>query len=65
MKLLIQTAMIFFGTLLCAAVVALGEPGKAEVALVRGADRPEARSDFSGPFSWIRIASTQTGFGLR
>lgn len=29
MKLLIQTAMIFFGTLLCAAFVALGEPAKA------------------------------------
>jgi hypothetical protein len=32
MKLLIQSAMIFFGTLMVAALVALGEPA-------RGADR--------------------------
>jgi hypothetical protein len=31
MKLLLQTAMIFFGTLLAAALVALGEPASAEV----------------------------------
>ncbi|MFC5498309.1 hypothetical protein ACFPOE_12260 [Caenimonas terrae] len=30
MKLLIQSAMIFFGTLLAAAVVALGEPAQAD-----------------------------------
>lgn len=34
MKLLIQSAMIFFGTLMAAAVVALGEPAQADVALV-------------------------------
>lgn len=34
MKLLIQSAMIFFGTLMAAAVVALGEPERADVALV-------------------------------
>ena len=33
MKLLIQSAMIFFGTLMAAALVALGEPS-------RGAQRP-------------------------
>jgi hypothetical protein len=33
MKLLIQSAMIFFGTLMAAALVALGEPG-------RGTERP-------------------------
>jgi hypothetical protein len=33
MKLLIQSAMIFFGTLMTAALVALGEP-------VRGPERP-------------------------
>ena len=32
MNLLIQSAMIFFGTLMAAAVVALGEPAQAEVA---------------------------------
>ena len=31
MKLFIQTTMIFFGTLLAAALVALGEPATAEV----------------------------------
>jgi hypothetical protein len=31
MKLLVQSAMIFFGTLLAAALVALGAPGDAEV----------------------------------
>lgn len=29
MKLLIESAMIFFGTLLAAGLVALGEPGRA------------------------------------
>ena len=32
MKLMIQTAMIFFGTLMAAAVVALGKPAPAQVA---------------------------------
>jgi hypothetical protein len=31
MKLFVQTAIVFFGTLLAAALVALGEPGNAEV----------------------------------
>lgn len=34
MKLLLQTSMIFFGTLLAAALVALGEPGTAEVEMI-------------------------------
>jgi hypothetical protein len=33
MKLFFQTAVVFFGTLLAAALVALGEPGTAEVQL--------------------------------
>jgi hypothetical protein len=33
MKLLIQSAMIFFGTLMAAGVVALGEPAGAQVAV--------------------------------
>lgn len=37
MKLLIQSAMIFFGTLMAAAVVALGEPAKADIALAASA----------------------------
>ena len=31
MKLFVQTAFVFFGTLLAAALVALGEPGNAAV----------------------------------
>lgn len=34
MKLIVQTAIVFFGTLLAAALVAFGEPGQAEVAMV-------------------------------
>lgn len=37
MKLLVQSAMIFFGTLMAAAVVALGEPAKADIALAESA----------------------------
>jgi len=33
MKLLIQSAMIFFGTLMAAGLVALGEPAGAHVAM--------------------------------
>jgi hypothetical protein len=44
MKLLIQSAMIFFGTLMTAAVVALGEPTTsvavdAEATMTAAADR--------------------------
>lgn len=35
MKLFLQTAIVFFGTLLAAALVALGEPGRAEVRMVQ------------------------------
>jgi hypothetical protein len=34
MKLFFQSAIVFFGTLLAAALVALGEPGTAEVQMV-------------------------------
>jgi hypothetical protein len=37
MKLLVQSSMIFFGTLLAAALVALGEPATAEVQMVQAA----------------------------
>jgi len=36
MKLLIQSAMIFFGTLMAAGLVALGEPAGAHLALTAG-----------------------------
>jgi hypothetical protein len=35
MKLFVQSTMIFFGTLLAAALVALGEPATAEVQMVQ------------------------------
>lgn len=35
MKLILQTAIVFFGTLLAAALVALGEPATAEVSMVQ------------------------------
>lgn len=35
MKLFVQTAIVFFGTLLAAALVALGEPGAAEILMVQ------------------------------
>lgn len=35
MKLLVQSAMVFFGTLLAAALVALGEPASAEIRMVQ------------------------------
>jgi hypothetical protein len=35
MKLFVQTAIVFFGTLLAAALVALGEPGTAEVEMAQ------------------------------
>ena len=37
MKLFIQTTIIFFGTLLAAALVALGEPASAEVQMTQSA----------------------------
>lgn len=37
MKLFLQTSIIFFGTLLAAALVALGEPASAEVSMVAAA----------------------------
>ena len=35
MKLLVQSTVVFFGTLLAAALVALGEPANAEVQMVQ------------------------------
>lgn len=41
MKLLLQTTMIFFGTLIAAALVALGAPGHAEVEMAAKAPAAE------------------------
>lgn len=54
MKLLLQSAMIFFGTLMAAAVVALGEPAQAEVAMVHPASSVV-----------VELAAGQTGSNLR
>ena len=35
MKFILQTAMVFFGTLIAAGLVALGEPAAAEVDVVQ------------------------------
>jgi hypothetical protein len=67
MKLLIQTAMIFFGTLLFAAVVALGEPVTPDVAFVRSANppvHPQSARRASMPW-WMATVSARTAFGLR
>ena len=37
MKLFVQSSMVFFGTLLAAALVALGQPATAEVQMVQPA----------------------------
>ena len=55
MKLLIESAMIFFGTLMAAALVALGEPG---AAAVRAATSPHAAASAS-PMRRCHVASTQ------
>lgn len=41
MKLFVQSAMVFLGTLLAAALVALGEPAEAEVQMAMQAPPPE------------------------
>lgn len=37
MKVLLQSTMVFFGTLLAAALIALGEPAHVEVTMVQAA----------------------------
>lgn len=41
MKFFLQSAIVFFGTLVAAAVVALGAPGNAEVQMAVQAPPPE------------------------
>lgn len=69
MKLMIQSAMIFFGTLMAAAVVALGEPVKGHIGLSL-APEPIARHsglrrEVSNSHPWSDVASVRTGYGLR
>ena len=66
MKLLIQSAMIFFGTLMAAAVVALGEPSKADVHRT-ATSRPQPTAttlhrDLSAhAHPWVAMASAKLG----
>jgi hypothetical protein len=48
MKLVLQTAFVFLGTLMAAALVALGEPGKAEVQMAVQAAPPEIVASLFG-----------------
>lgn len=67
MKLLIQSSMIFFGTLMAAAVVALGEPAQAEVALARSAAARSVQPGSIEPadlLAWLDPAAT-SGSGPR
>ena len=60
--------MIFFGTLMAAAVVALGEPGKADVAVARSAVRSASvasRHDATDNQTWFATASMQAAHWLR
>jgi hypothetical protein len=41
MKLVLESSIVFFGTLLAAALVALGEPAHAELEIARAAPTPE------------------------
>jgi hypothetical protein len=68
MKLLIQSAMIFFGTLMAAAVVALGEPGKADEAFIQSAamqSHKGAQMDAVDSHPLVRLASNDAGLGAR
>ena len=67
MKLMIQSAMIFFGTLMAAAVVALGEPAKADIALAAGASATASvhQQEPTNRRSWIDSAASKQGFSLR
>ena len=68
MKLLIRSSMIFFGTLMAAAVVALGEPAQAEVAMTASAAssaRQHAQQAKGHFLSSVEFAAHKTGFSLR
>jgi hypothetical protein len=49
MKLLIESLMIFFGTLLAAGLVALGEPAGAELAIINAVSPDTASAQQRGP----------------
>jgi hypothetical protein len=49
MKLLIESLMIFFGTLRAAGLVALGEPAGAELAIIKAMSPDAASGQQHGP----------------
>jgi hypothetical protein len=65
MKLLIQSAMIFFGTLMAAGLVALGEPGKAEVAIARSVSSDGAAQRNPHKHPWVEVVSAKARFETR
>lgn len=68
MKLLIQSSMIFFGTLIAAAVVALGEPAQADVALASSASRSTSQRAQQGKSHFLtsmEFGAHKTGLKLR
>lgn len=67
MKLLIQSAMIFFGTLMAAAFVALGEPAPSEVVVAGGkqaGQRAQSAAPDRGPW-FFESASSKGSTRLR
>jgi hypothetical protein len=65
MKLFMQTAMIFFATLMTAAVVALGEPAKQEVALSTPHPTRSGHVQISKSNPWTDVAASLTTLRLR
>lgn len=65
MKLFFQSAMIFFATLMTAAVVALGEPGKPEVAASTPSPTRTAHSQVSNSHPWKNVTASLATLRLR
>lgn len=67
MKLLVQSAMIFFGTLMAAAVVALGEPAPAvaQSAATVARSTPASSRGGAGDLPVLRMASGHAGNAAR
>jgi hypothetical protein len=60
MKLLVQSAMIFFGTLMMAGLVALGEPdARAMRAQSAGVQAVDVLANSARP--WVELTSAQRG----
>ena len=68
MQLLIQSAIIFFGTLMAAGVVALGEPARSDVSTARSAASQAGQTmqqDAQREQARVRLALGRSGFGVR